>query len=142
MQRGNWIISSSWQIFIHVHMPNVDPPPASVNKAVSFCRKGERSKGRQAFMPQRKSIPEQMTAIGFDVPGSAEVLKPMVRPVPQPAKNEVLIRVAAAGVNRPAILQRRGASPPPAGASDLPGLSVSGEVVAGGSEAAQRSEER
>src|SRR3546814_5361897 len=72
-------------------LPNVDPPPASVNKAVPFCRKGERSKGRQAFMPQRKSIPEQMTAIGFDVPGSAEVLKPMVRPVPQPAKNEVQI---------------------------------------------------
>src|SRR3546814_18558668 len=110
MQRGNWIISSSWQIFIHVHMPNVDPPPASVNKAVSFCRKGERSKGRQAFMSQRKSIPEQMTAIGFDAPGSAEVLKPMVRRVPHPAKNEVLIRVAAAGVNRPDTLHRRGAT--------------------------------
>src|SRR3546814_2886910 len=94
----------------------------SVNKAVSFCRKGERSKGRQAFMPQRKSIPEQMTAIGFDAPGSAEVLKPMVRPVPQPAKNEVLIRVAAAGVNRPDILQRRGAYPPPPGALDIPAI--------------------
>src|SRR3546814_14137723 len=88
-------------------------------------------------MPQRKSIPEQMTAIGFDAPGSAEVLKPMVRPVPQPAKNEVLIRVAAAGVNRPDILQRRGAYPPPPGASDIPGLEVSGEVVAVGSEADQ-----
>src|SRR3546814_3477445 len=61
----------------------------------------------------------------------------MVRPVPQPAKNEVLIRVAAAGVNRPDILQRRGAYPPPAGASDIPGLEVSGEVVAVGSEADQ-----
>src|SRR3546814_1013452 len=64
----------------------------------------------------------------------------MVRPVPQPAKNEVQIRVAAAGVNRPDILQRRGAYPPPPGASDIPGLEVSGEVVAVGSEA-DRSEE-
>src|SRR3546814_7397115 len=61
----------------------------------------------------------------------------MVRAVPQPAKNEVLIRGAAAGVNRPDILQRRGAYPPPAGASDIPGLEVSGEVVAVGSEADQ-----
>src|SRR3546814_12478917 len=91
-------------------------------------------------MPQRKSIPEQMTAIGFDVPGSAEVLKPMVRSVPQPAKNEVLIRVAAAGVNRPDILQRRGAYPPPAVASDLPGLEVPGAVVAVGPRAGQMSD--
>lgn len=86
-------------------------------------------------MPQRNSIPEQMTAIGFDAPGSAEVLKPMVRPVPQPGKNQVLIRVVAAGVNRPDILQRRGAYPPLPGASDIPGLEVSGKVVAIGSEA-------
>src|SRR3546814_12489978 len=85
-------------------------------------------------MPQRKSIPEQMTAIGFDVPGSAEVLKPMIRPVPQPAKNEVLIRVAAADVNRPDILQRHGAYPPTAVASGLPGPAVAGAVVAAGAE--------
>src|SRR3546814_2140554 len=96
---------SDWSSDVCSSDLNVDPPPASVNKAVSFCRKGQRSTGRKAFMPQRKSIPEQMTAIGFDVPGSAEVLKPMVRPVPQPAKNEGLIIIAAAGVNRRDIRQ-------------------------------------
>src|SRR3546814_5039454 len=114
LQRGNRIISSTLQIFIHVHRPNVDPPPASATKAVSFCRKGERSKGRQAFMPQRKPIPEKITAIGLDVPGSAEVFKPMVWRVRPPPKNEVMIRVAAAGLHPPDILQRPGAYPPPA----------------------------
>src|SRR3546814_20340776 len=80
-------------------------------------------------MPQRTSIPEKMTAIGFDVPGSAEVLKPMVRPVPQPAKNVLLTRVSAQGVNRPAIMRRRSASPPPPADSDLPGLELTREVV-------------
>jgi putative PIG3 family NAD(P)H quinone oxidoreductase len=73
-----------------------------------------------------------MTAIGFDAPGSAEVLKPVRRPVPSPSENEVLIKVAAAGVNRPDVLQRRGFYPPPPGASDILGLEVSGEIVAAG----------
>jgi putative PIG3 family NAD(P)H quinone oxidoreductase len=71
-------------------------------------------------------------AIGFDAPGSAEVLKPVRRPVPSPSENEVLIKVAAAGVNRPDVLQRRGFYPPPPGASDILGLEVSGEIVAAG----------
>jgi putative PIG3 family NAD(P)H quinone oxidoreductase len=83
-------------------------------------------------MPQRPAIPESMTAIGFDAPGSADVLKPVRRPVPLPIENEVLIKVTAAGVNRPDILQRRGFYPPPPGASDILGLEVSGEIVAGG----------
>ncbi|MBK5265205.1 MAG: zinc-binding dehydrogenase, partial [Alphaproteobacteria bacterium] len=73
-----------------------------------------------------------MTAIGFDAPGGAEVLKPVAREVPQPMENEVLIKVAFAGVNRPDILQRRGFYAPPPGISNIPGLEVSGEVVAVG----------
>lgn len=83
-------------------------------------------------MAQDSDIPETMTAIGFDVPGGADVLKLVVRKVPQPEAGEVLIKVVAAGVNRPDVLQRRGFYPPPPGASDIPGLEVSGFVVAVG----------
>lgn len=78
------------------------------------------------------AIPQTMTAIEISEPGSPEVLKPAQRAVPAPAAGEVLIEVAAAGVNRPDCLQRRGLYPPPPGASDLPGLEVSGRVVASG----------
>jgi len=73
-----------------------------------------------------------MRAIEIKQPGGPEVLVPTRRPVPQPAKGEVLIRVAAAGVNRPDILQRQGAYAPPPGTTDLPGLEVAGEIVAVG----------
>ncbi|MCW5646498.1 MAG: NAD(P)H-quinone oxidoreductase [Sphingopyxis sp.] len=73
-----------------------------------------------------------MTAIAISAPGGPEVLVPEQRPVPQPGPGEVLIRVAAAGVNRPDVLQRMGYYPPPPGASDLPGLEVAGTVVAVG----------
>lgn len=75
---------------------------------------------------------ERMTAIGFDQPGGPEVLVPVERPVPQPGVGEVLIRVAAAGVNRPDVLQRRGFYPPPPGASDILGLEVAGTAVEAG----------
>ncbi|WP_284735761.1 NAD(P)H-quinone oxidoreductase [Dongia deserti] len=75
-------------------------------------------------------IPTEMRAIEIQQPGGPEVLVPARRPVPQPAKGEVLIRVAAAGVNRPDVLQRQGGYAPPPGASDLPGLEVAGEIVA------------
>ena len=71
-----------------------------------------------------------MRAVEISQPGPPEVLKPVDRPDPVPGTGEVLIRVAAAGVNRPDILQRRGAYPPPPGASDLPGLEVSGTIEA------------
>lgn len=71
-----------------------------------------------------------MTAIGISKPGGPEVLVPEVRPVPSPGPNEILIKVAVAGVNRPDILQRSGSYPPPPGASDLPGLEVAGEIAA------------
>ncbi len=75
------------------------------------------------------SIPTQMIAIEITQPGGPEVLRAVQRPVPQPAPGEVLIRVEAAGVNRPDVLQRRGHYPPPPGASDIPGLEVAGTIV-------------
>ena len=76
------------------------------------------------------TLPETMMAIEITKPGAPEVLKPGTRPVPKPGTGEVLIEVAAAGVNRPDVMQRRGLYPPPAGASDIPGLEIAGHVVA------------
>src|SRR5512142_373748 len=76
------------------------------------------------------AIPSRMKAVEISAPGGPEVLRVVERPVPRPGRGEVLVRVAAAGVNRPDIAQREGRYPPPPGASDLPGLEVSGEVVA------------
>ncbi|WP_309601367.1 NAD(P)H-quinone oxidoreductase [Sphingomonas sp.] len=73
-----------------------------------------------------------MQAVEISAPGGPEVLRLVERPVPQPGADEVLVRVAAAGVNRPDVLQRMGAYPPPPGASDLPGLEIAGTVVAAG----------
>jgi len=78
------------------------------------------------------ALPREMTAIEIAAPGGPEQLKPTKRPVPVPGSDDVLIRVAAAGVNRPDIMQRQGRYPPPPGASDLPGLEVAGEVAAVG----------
>jgi putative PIG3 family NAD(P)H quinone oxidoreductase len=75
-------------------------------------------------------VPEQMTVIAISTPGGPEVLKPETRAVPRPAAGEILIKVQAAGVNRPDVAQRSGSYPPPPGASDLPGLEVAGTVVA------------
>ena len=72
-----------------------------------------------------------MKAIEISQPGGPEVLRETVRPDPVPQRGELLVRVRASGVNRPDVLQRKGAYPPPAGASDLPGLEVAGEVVGG-----------
>jgi putative PIG3 family NAD(P)H quinone oxidoreductase len=72
---------------------------------------------------------ERMMAIAIEKPGGPKVLKPVSRPVPRLKDGEILIRVRAAGVNRPDVLQRKGVYPPPPGASDLPGLEVAGEVV-------------
>lgn len=72
-----------------------------------------------------------MKAIAIDRPGAPEVLQLVERPDPVAGPGELLIRVAAAGVNRPDVLQRKGVYPPPAGASDLPGLEVAGTVVGG-----------
>ena len=69
-----------------------------------------------------------MIAIEISTPGPPDVLRLVERRDPVPGAGEVRIRVAAAGVNRPDVMQRRGAYPPPPGASDLPGLEVSGTI--------------
>jgi len=71
-----------------------------------------------------------MKVIEIASPGGPEQLRTAIRPVPQPDEYEVLIRVAAAGVNRPDVMQRQGRYPPPPGASDLPGMEVAGEIAA------------
>jgi putative PIG3 family NAD(P)H quinone oxidoreductase len=79
-----------------------------------------------------ENVPSQMTVIGISKPGGPEVLLPETRAVPVPGPDEILIKVMAAGVNRPDVAQRMGHYPPPPGASDLPGLEVAGVVVAAG----------
>jgi NADPH2:quinone reductase len=84
-------------------------------------------------IPKKFIVPqetESMIAIEITEAGEPEVLKPTERAVPSPADDEVLIKIAAAGVNRPDVLQRRGQYPPPPGASDIPGLEVAGSVAA------------
>jgi putative PIG3 family NAD(P)H quinone oxidoreductase len=82
------------------------------------------------FQENLMSVPLEMTVIEIAAPGGPEQLKLGQRAVPQPGDGEVLVRVAAAGVNRPDVMQRQGRYPPPAGASDLPGLEISGVIVA------------
>src|SRR5213083_1955570 len=79
-----------------------------------------------------RPLPEEMTVVEITRPGPPDVLRPARRPVPRPRAGDALIRVAAAGVNYPDLLQRQGRYPPPPGAPDIPGLEVAGEVVAVG----------
>jgi len=81
-------------------------------------------------------LPDRMTAIDPHGAGGPEILVPVERPVPVPGAGEVLIRIAAAGVNRPDLMQRAGKYPPPPGASSIPGLEIAGTVVALGEGAA------
>lgn len=87
------------------------------------------------FSPQQgaslpANLPLSMTAIGFDAPGGPEVLRAETLPVPQPGEAQVLVKVAYAGVNRPDVAQREGSYPAPKDASPIPGLEISGEIVA------------
>jgi NADPH2:quinone reductase len=75
-------------------------------------------------------LPTNMTVIGIKAPGGPEMLVPETRPIPVPGDGEILVKVAAAGVNRPDVQQRKGLYPPPPGAPDIPGLEIAGEVVA------------
>jgi putative PIG3 family NAD(P)H quinone oxidoreductase len=81
------------------------------------------------------ALPAEMTAIAIPTPGAPEALVPQRRPMPKPSAGELLIKVAAAGVNRPDVLQRQGNYAPPPGATDIPGLEIAGEVVASGGQA-------
>ncbi len=78
------------------------------------------------------SLPDKMTVIEIPEPGGPEALKPARRALPSPGEGEVLVKVTAAGVNRPDVMQRKGMYPPPPGAPDTPGLEIAGEVVAVG----------
>jgi NADPH2:quinone reductase len=84
------------------------------------------------------SIPASMTAIGITSPGGPEMLAPQKRPVPQPGEGEILVKVAAAGVNRPDVAQRKGLYPPPPGVTDIPGLEIAGVVAVCGPGARRR----
>jgi NADPH2:quinone reductase len=76
------------------------------------------------------ALPNSMTAIGIKAPGGPDMLVLEQRPVPTPGAGEILVQVAAAGVNRPDVMQRQGLYPPPPGAPDIPGLEIAGEIVA------------
>src|SRR2546422_998619 len=108
------------------------------------ARAGGAARRRDPFRGKRRpalggskvaGAPMTMRAIEISQPGGPEVLKLVERPVPQPKAHEILVKVAAAGVNRPDVLQRSGNYPVPPDASDLPGLEVAGEVAAKGSAA-------
>src|SRR5690606_28452693 len=92
--------------------------------------RGKAHAGGGRSMSDSTTLPSKMTAIAISEPGGPLVLKPEQRDLPQPGQGEILIRVRAAGVNRPDVAQRKGHYPPPPGASDLPGLEVAGEVAA------------
>jgi NADPH:quinone reductase len=74
-------------------------------------------------------LPKSMTSIAIREPGGPDMLVPREQPVPAPGEGEILVRVAAAGVNRPDVMQRQGYYPPPKGATEIPGLEIAGEVV-------------
>ena len=78
------------------------------------------------------TLPATMTAIAIRAPGGPEMLVPEQRPLPAPGPGEILVKVAAAGVNRPDVMQRMGLYPPPKGTTDIPGLEIAGAVVACG----------
>jgi len=111
-ERNQWVVGLAREEFVEVHAGIVDP-----------CRRQVNKPGLVA------SVPSTMNAVVAPPDGGGLTL--VERPVPRPGAGEVLVRVAAAGVNRPDILQRRGMYPPPPGAPDILGLEIAGEVVQG-----------
>src|SRR5690554_4812462 len=87
--------------------------------------------GQSCLSGATMNAAKTMKAVEISTPGGPEVLVLVDRPMPEPKAGEVLIKVSAAGINRPDVFQRKGAYPAPAGASDLPGLEVAGEIVGG-----------
>ncbi|MET0537991.1 MAG: NAD(P)H-quinone oxidoreductase [Xanthobacteraceae bacterium] len=88
-------------------------------------------------MERSNKLPANMTAIAIRAPGGPDMLVPEQRPLPLLQEGEVLLKVTAAGVNRPDVMQRQGRYPPPAGAPDIPGLEIAGEVAALGKNASK-----
>ena len=122
-ERGDGIVAALGKDFLAIHGCNVDPIRASVNKCGAAVQRTGESVAQ---------LPDTMIAIDPDGPGGPEVLVPVERPVPQPAAGEYLVKVAAAGVNRPDVLQRMGRYPMPPGAPTILGLEIAGTIVAVG----------
>ena len=121
------IVGALREKIVGLHVVNVDPGGAHVNKPiVAELLFGVNGGTLMA------EIPEFMTAIDPEGKGGPEILLPVKRPVPKPGRDQFLIRVAAAGVNRPDIAQRTGSYPPPPGAPTILGLELAGEIVAAG----------
>src|SRR4051812_25595826 len=100
--------------------------------SLPFCgpRPAPATRSACSFRETRMTLPERMRAIDGSSFGGPEVLRLVEMPTPKPGPDEVLVRVAAAGVNRPDVLQRKGHYPPPPGVSAVPGLEIAGEIVA------------
>lgn len=109
------------RLFHNLYAPQPRRHTARLDHVASGCSNG--CKG---------TVLQTMQAIRIEKPGGPEVLSPVSVPVPEPQEGEVLVRVAAAGVNRPDVLQRQGKYPLPPGASPLPGLEIAGEIIAAG----------
>lgn len=118
-ERCRGIVFPSWKI-VHVHRQ------AALTVGLAMSITARRKTGDDV------KLPETMRAIDPETPGAPEVLVAAERPVPRSGPGEVLIKVAAAGVNRPDVLQRMGGYPPPPGTTTILGLEVAGEVVAAG----------
>ncbi len=127
LEPGNEIACTARQILFKVHGSVVDPLRYTVNKGAGIYMV---KKTGALLRGGKMAIAQTMQGIEIREAGGPEVLVPATMPVPLPQDGEVLIRVAAAGVNRPDVMQRRGLYPAPEGASPLPGLEVAGVVVA------------
>lgn len=124
-EQGKGIVGLAWKELVQVHGRKFSVPGRAVKA------KGLRCRPFGARRDRMDAIPDKMIAIDPAVPGGPEVLRPEERQVPRPGPGEVLIRVEAAGVNRPDVMQRLGLYPPPPGAPAIPGLEVAGTIVGG-----------
>jgi putative PIG3 family NAD(P)H quinone oxidoreductase len=123
------IVGLAWKELVQVHGGRIPFPHPIVKEKDLRGRAFGARRDRMDAIPE--TMPETMIAIDPALPGGPEVLQPVERPVPTPAAGEVLIRVEAAGVNRPDVMQRLGLYPPPPGAPTIPGLEVAGRIVGG-----------
>jgi len=123
------IVRAFREKIVRLHGDSVDRDGAHVNKPRSLLSASPRIGGICVVQ-----LPEMMTAIDIGTPGGPEVLIPVQRPVPVAGPGELLVRVAAAGVNRPDVMQRKGHYPPPPGVPTIPGLELAGTVVAVGAD--------
>jgi putative PIG3 family NAD(P)H quinone oxidoreductase len=130
-EQDQGIVGFAWKELVQVHGSRLFLSGPGVNP------KGLRRRAFGARRDRMDAIPDSMIAIDPAGPGGPEVLQPVERPVPEPGADEVLIRVAAAGVNRPDVMQRLGFYPPPPGAPSIPGLEVAGTIVDTGPGAAR-----